>query len=230
VQDEHREPLERFIKENLVKPHGFWGRLLLGSQEREHEVKGITACEDGGFFRKCRVFEVSVRGTVLEGKALPSGGSFGLFSVDRDGIRYLNRRQAEVEAIFRAEDRPLEEWSPLTLARFLAATLLRQGNESDDVLTSADALAHYDGGRSGFGGPYVLDDREWDRVRAEFIPPTLGSSPDGWELTFTSVQGWMHMKGTLKRHRFRIGRDFRLSRESTALSRRIFERMPAVIY
>jgi hypothetical protein len=224
------EPIGSYIKENLVKSRSWFGRLLAGSQEHDHEVTKVAPFEDGRYFRHARLLEVFVRGNILEGHVLPSGGSFGLFAVKQAGIRYLNRRPSDVEAVLRAEERNLDEYPPLPLARLFAEALLRRGNESDDVLPSHDALTSYDGGLNGFGGRYEVDSAEWNRVKNEFVRPTVSAGRSGWEIEFCSLRGWMHDKQNLIHYRFHSDVDCRLKTDSRVLSRKVFKAVPMLRY
>jgi hypothetical protein len=224
------EVLATFIKAQLVKPRSWLGSLLAGSNEHDHEVSRVVPFDDGGFFRQASIFEAFVRGNVLEGHVLPSGGSFGLFAIDAAGLRYLSRRRADVEAVLRAEGRSPGDCSPFVLARLLAESLLRRGNESDEVLKSRNALSNYDGGINGFGGRYEINAVEWDRIQDRVTAPAVVPDGPGWEVNFTTLHGWMHLKETLMQHRFRIGPEGAISVASQSLSRKIFKSVPSLRY
>lgn len=209
----------------LRKTFGMGGGL---SEPRTFEVNQIVPFEDGEFFRRTCVFTVWVRDHLLEGAILPCGGTFGLFSLSQKGLRYLNRRQDNVEELLREEGRALNECAPTVLASFVAEALGRECNSSHDVLASPEYLAKYP---SDFAHDYELDAQEWARVQTRIAAPMLtGDGGTGWQLEFCTVFGWMHEKQTLIRHRYGFAPDFRIVHEKEVLSRRIFKRTPQILY
>jgi hypothetical protein len=224
------EVLAAYIKRHFVKPRSWFGRLLAGSQEHDHEVRRVVAFDDAGFFRRARLVEVFIRGHMLEGHVLPAGGSFGLFALSDGEPRYLSGRLSEVEAVLRAENRRLNEYPAWPLARLLSESLLRQGNDAAEVLVSDDALTTYDGGLNGFGGRYEIDLAEWRRVHDDFVGPTLTIERGGWDVEFCTLRGWMHMKQTVTRHRFRIDDGYGIHDEDRVLTRRLFKTVPGLLY
>lgn len=198
---------------------------------RRYDVRRVEPFEDGGFFRTTCVFWVFVKDTFLEGAVLPSGGTYGLFFLGAGGLRYLNHEREDLERSLREEARPLHECDALVLARLLVETLGREKNQAHAVLESAHHLAHYPGDLGGFGGKYALDPSEWKKVKDKVSGPTLsGTSATGWELRFHSLFGWMHDKQTLLEHRIRLSTDYRIERQETVLSRRLFENVPQLTY
>jgi hypothetical protein len=221
--------LASYIEANLARPRpkGWLGRFLEAPNVRDYHVTRIALVQDGGFFQQARVLEVWVRGLALEGHLLPAGGTFGLFAVDARGLRYLSRRQAEVERLLRAENKPLDAFPPLLLARLLAEALLREGNVSEDVLADADALTTYGGGTVR---GYKIDLAEQTRIQKELVPPSVTPSGAGWEVEFCALRGWMHAKQMLVRHLFRVGADHHLHDEPHVLSAKMFKSVPWLRY
>lgn len=98
-------------------------------------------------------------------------------------------------------------------------------------MLASSSLAEYDGGIGRFSGRYEVDAREWERVGTRVIAPVVsGDAGSGWRLEFCSVVGWMHQKRTLVRHLVRFSPDFRIYPRKRVLSRRIFARVPDLMY
>jgi len=222
--------LEQFLRETFGGSVGGWFSRWL-SDPRTYEVCRITPFEDGGFFRRSCVFEVFARDHLLEGTVLPSGGTFGLFSLDADGLHYLNHRREDVEKLLRGEERALNECAATVLASLVVEALGRERNHSHALLESPDQLANFKGELQEFGGGYKVNVREFDRVRARIVGPSLsGDTGSGWLLEFCTVFGWMHEKQKLIRHRCRFAPDFRIECDKDVLSNKIFKRTPGVRY
>ncbi len=221
-------PLGQFLRDEFGT--GGWLSRFFGGP-RTFEVTRIVPFDDGGFLQRSCVFQVFARDHLLEGTVLPSGGSFGSFSLGEAGLRYLSRQQANVEAMLREEGRALDECAPTVLASLVAEVLGRERNRSHDVLPSAEHLATYEGASASFGGGYAVHAREFERVRKRIAAPVLtGHRGAGWSLEFCTVFGWMHDKQGLIHHRYRFSPEFRIAHETEVLSRRIFERTPSVRY
>jgi hypothetical protein len=223
--------LRQFLQETFEeqRPRGWLSQWL--STPHTYELREIELFQDGGFFRASCIFWLYAREHFLEGAVLPSGGTFGLFASGPNGLRYLHRRQQNIEELLRTEKQPLDSCEPFILACLLAEALGREKNSSHDVLRSADHLERYDGHRGGFGGGYAVDPKEWQRVRASLHPPVIaGSAISGWQLEFCSVFGWMHMKQTLLHHRVRFSPELRIELSQQVLSDRIFSAMPGIVY
>ena len=78
---------------------------------------------------------------------------------------------------------------------------------------------------------YEVDPAEWQAVSTDIVPFRFtGDAERGWELEFTSLFGWMHECNQLVRHRHVIAPDFEVTLNSTLLSKRIFRRVPSIIY
>jgi hypothetical protein len=232
--DRGSSPIEltQFLQKTFPRRGPRWLTRILGPlPDKAYAVRGIVPFGDGGFFLRSCVFQVTAPAGLLEGHFLPTGGSFGLFALSPIGLSYLTRRREAVEALFRQEGRPIDEGNSFALACFFAETLDRNGNASGDILRSAEDLASYTGGRDGFGGDYVLDPVEWNRVRTSVDAPVIvGDAQSGWRLEYCSVFGWMHAKDALSKHRVGIDPDFRIEAKETVLSSKIFSRMPGVRY
>lgn len=222
--------VESFIRQHLVERRDRFRRFPLPGNE-DPRVTRVVSFEDDGLFRQSRVVRVFVSSCDLEGLMLPSGGSFGLFAVGGAELRYLNRRPTEVEALLREEGWPLDAAAPEVLAELFAEALLQDGNTTDDVLRSAEALAAYDGGQSpSVGGRYEVDAAEWRRVLPDFTPPSIDRRGAGWIVDFCTLHGSMHDKGVLRRHAFHVDADRHIRIESRNLSPKIFQRSPMVLY
>jgi hypothetical protein len=211
-------------------PRSWLARKLLG--ERRHEVRAIEPFPDRGFFVHSRIVRLITSSGLLEGRILPSGGSFGLFSISPggpDGFRYLQRRPAHLSAVLAYEARPLTNDHAEMLASLIAEALGRQGNYSHHVLRTPDHLLDY--GDEPDRRYYEVDPDELRRVRPALIAPTVRDAADGgWTLAYCTLYGWMHNVGTLIRHEHRIAPDYRITSEQRTLSQRIFRRMPAFRY
>lgn len=216
--------------ENSLPPRSWLARKILG--KRRHEVYGIEPFPDRGFFVHSRIVQLVASDGLLEGHFLPSGGSFGLFSISPggpDGFRYLQRRPAHLSAVLAYEARPLTSDHAEMLASLLAEALGRRGNYSHHVLRTPEHLLDY-GNESGRRS-YEVDPDELRRVRPALIAPTVRDAADGgWTLAYCTLYGWMHDVNTLFRHEHRITADYRITSEHRTLSRRIFRNMPTVMY
>lgn len=202
-----------------------WRRSL---EQLSYEVSTIELLEDAGFFRACCVFQVTAFERILEGSLIPFGGTFGLFALGAGGFSYLHHRKENLEAVFREEGRPLEEFAPVVLASLLAEALGRKCNSSHDVLRSAEHLVKYN---EGTLEACKVNPRELERFRSSLVPPTVvGNAKTGWKVEFVSVFGWMHLKQKLIRHRYRFDPDFRIEYEHQILSRKIFKSVPTIMY
>lgn len=169
---------------------------------------------------------------MLEGTILPSGGSFGLFSISPggpDGFRYLQRRPAHLSAVLAYEARPLTGDHAEVLASLLAEALGRRGNDGHHVLRTPEHLLEY--GNEPGRRRYEVDPDELRRVQPALIAPTVRDTAEGgWTLAYCTLYGWMHEVGTLVRHEHRITADYCITSEQRTLSRRIFRSMPTVMY
>jgi hypothetical protein len=225
--------LTAFLRRTFPRRGPWWWTRLLGPlPDAAYAVKRIVPFDDGEFFVRSCVFYGFAPAGLLEAHALPAGGSYGLFALSRDGVvSYLTRHREAAEGILGREDRALDEGDSFALARFFTEALDRKGNSSGDVLRSADSLPGYTGGHGGLGGGYVLDAAEWTRVKSQVLAPViLGNSQSGWRLEYCIVYGWAHEKKVLSRHRIDIDPEFRISKEETVLSPKIFSRTPGILY
>jgi hypothetical protein len=222
--------VSQFLRESFSgQPRGLLSRWLGGP--RTYEIARLERFADGGFFTKSRVYWCYTPDHLLEGTILPSGGTFGLFAVGPAGVRYLNHRQEEIEALLREEARPIDQCPPLALGSLIVEALGRRGNDSHDVIEQPDELPNYKGGPAGIGGGYEIEPRELEQARAQLVAPTLsGNATEGWKLELCSVFGWMHDKHTLVRHLIRIAPDLSIDYEEKVLSRKIFQATPRVRY
>jgi hypothetical protein len=218
------------IQESGRQP-GWLSRILSPDTLESCAVLRIVPFEDGGFFQRSRVFTAWTAGHWLEGVVLPHGGTFGLFSVGPEGVRYLSGQREAVEALLRGEGRPPSACDPMVLARLISEALLRRKNDSHDVIGAAEQLAHYSQGGQHPGG-YEVDPGVLSWVRGVVRPPALEEEPEGegWLLTFYTVFGWMHDKQALVRHTQRIGVDCSLRGSEEVVARRVFSRTPALRY
>jgi hypothetical protein len=195
VPPELQDFVHELVRQRLA-PRSWLGQLMFGGRERHvhcEEVVERTGLE--GLVRAL-IFDagVDVPG-LLEWGAFPGVSSHGTFAVSPSGFRYLNRRPAEVEALFREEPAALWQTTPANLAAFLVEVLERRLNASHEVLFSVEHLEHYQ--RRGI--EYPLDPREWARVRPLFISPTRHEQTWGFRLEFCTVHGWLHAKRQLTR-------------------------------
>lgn len=220
--------LADYLKSSLP-PRGWLARKILG--ERRHDVYGLEPFPDRGFFVHSRVVRLIATDGLLEGAILPSGGSFGLFSISpggADGFRYLQRRPAHLGAALAYEARPLTSDHAEMLASLFAEALGRRGNYSHHVLRTPEHLVDY--GKSD-RRRYEVDPDELRRVQPTLIAPTVRDTAEGgWTLAYCTLYGWMHDVGRLVRHEHRITADYRITSEHRTLSRRIFRTIPVVMY
>jgi hypothetical protein len=216
--------------EKSLPPRSWLSRKILGA--RRHEVYRIEPFPDRGFFVHSRIVRLFATAGLLEGTLLPSGGSFGLFSISPggpDGFRYLQRRPAHLSAVLAYEARPLTNDHAEMLASLLAEALGRRRNHGHDVLRTPDHLLDY--GNEPGRRNYEVDPDELRRVQPALIAPTVRDAADGgWTLAYCTLYGWMHDVGTLIRHEHRITADYRITSEHRTLSRRIFRSMPVIRY
>lgn len=229
VQEGRTPPLlEEFLQHEGRQP-GWLQKLLTPDQALSRRVTRVAPFADGGFFRTCRVFEVTVEGHWLEGVILPGGGTFGLFALCPGGLRYLQGRPEELSALLWEEGRPLHEADASSLAALHAEALLRRKNDAHEVLRDPDALPRH----RYQGHPYTLDEAQWEAARPALCAPAVEpeeQAPGGWRLRYCSLFGWMHDKRQLLRHEVRVSADYHIQAQSRLLSRAVFSAVPDLRY
>jgi hypothetical protein len=221
--------LGQFLREQSGRVEGWFARWL--SKPLTYDVCSIELFEDRGFFHRSCVFQIFANDRVLEGSVVPGGGTFGLFSLGQDGLRYLNHRKDNLEELLRQEGRALNECAPTVLASLVAEALGRERNSSHAVLESLEHLATYQGDPPRPDVGYDIDVRELNRVQSVVADPKLsGDVGSGWQLEFCSLFGWMHVKQALVRHHYRFAPGFQIEHQAEVLSRKIFKRTPDIMY
>lgn len=224
------ELLGQYLRERFPERRAAWVPRWLAAP-RTYDVSKVEPFDDGGWLRASCVFFVFTRDGLLEGRVLPSGGSFGLFALGPGGLQYLNRQPERLAELLRHEDLSLETCSPMVLAELVSEALGRDGNEAHAVLSSQEHLERYDGGLDVVRDQYQLNPTEWERVRHLVHAPAItGTKATGWQLEFCSLFGWMHLKENLVRHRFRLSGEYHIVQEQQILSRRIFKAVPGIRY
>ncbi|MFP2926685.1 hypothetical protein ACLESO_16050 [Pyxidicoccus sp. 3LG] len=233
IEQRERVPaLEEFLRARFPPPRfRFFSPIRGDSDEERYQAWRLDPFKDRGGLVRSRVFSLGVNGLFLEGRMLPSGGSFGTFAVGPQGFSYLTRQPQAVEALLREESRPLECWMPYVLASLFAGTLGAKGNSRQQVLKSPGSIRTLGWIRHCGRRAYQLDRNEWARVRARVCPPALESEGEaGWRLEFCVIEGWMHEIQRLARWTYLISRDYRLTRKEEVLTRRLFDETPSVRY
>jgi hypothetical protein len=79
---------------------------------------------------------------------------------------------------------------------------------------------------------YRVDEPALQSVANAIVAPSLsGSTTQGWNLEFVTVEGWMHQKEHLGVERYEISPAFNVVRLTrVVLHERIFRETPRVIY
>lgn len=212
------ELLEAFLNES-VPPR---------RRRRPFEIWGVTAFDDGGFFRRHLIVEVCAGwfDTRLERASHPPVGSTGLFAWDGATLRYLNRSVmlglrsrrivpgtwSALEAVLRDERRAPSEADPDRLAELVAAGPLLWARYIRVVGRTVQPAA--------FGLlEFALNLAAFDRYRDRVVPAAIsGDERVGWTLAFTALHGG----SVLRVHRVHVSPDWGLSHSSNVLHRRVY--------
>jgi hypothetical protein len=223
-----RAEIVRWLRQNIRKPAPSRIARWLGARaDFSYEVSQPER-HDLSFFRAHTIFRVSGERDLFPFPTLPAG-SFGLLATNGSSITLLHPLDDSLQELFRAEQRPLNEAAPQSLAQFICDVRFSSRCARHAVLANAEALRTFPSReRSG----YLLDSREWARVCNDIAPPAVQTRADGSSrLTFTSLFGWMHELQNLGTEQLDISRDFRIvRRDRRTLSDRIFSSVPHVRY
>lgn len=201
---------------------------LWGMDGREPPLGTIYAYPHGSFFRRQRILSIGSARYDLEARSLPTGGSWGTFCFDGVHLLCLNRRIDNLQAIFKLEQRPIDEADPRELARLVAESVGRAGNGAHELIT-ADKLEEMASDRYPLSG-YRLKRRTLARISGKIIPASISETERGWILSFTTIRGFMHELQEVISWNVGFSKSFDLDVHRTRLCKRIFSRVPAVIY
>lgn len=199
----------------------------------EEEQRQLESCKaeqilpwtyEGGFFRKHSILEITIiPGDYLAWPHLPGRhASTGLFAFDGETLYYLHGDQAQLEAIFRAEARPIHQTNAYHMAYFLTKVLL--GEEGHHLILSSDLdmLTH------GVGD-YELNFEEMKSWLGRILSPKiLGDSETGWRLEFSTLSEALLKPNTITNYHFYISPDFSITIEKIILTGNAFSRLPNI--
>jgi hypothetical protein len=225
------DDIARLLNEQRLPRAGpRWLSRLFGVRDEPIRVHKVNPAGFEDLFSEQRIFYVVVRR--LDALPLPAlpGGTLGYFAYDGRTLRLLSPSLNSVGQALRREGVPLDALRSGPLARFICAVALHHRDATGhDLVTSADELARWGGELV----PYRLNDREYSRVAASIVPPSVvrNDGDSGWRITFTTLFGWMHQKQELGVETLDASNEFELTRRPRrVLSKHVFKQTPAVIY
>ncbi len=212
-------------------PPGKIARWLGAETDFSYELLGEPQLINTEFIEQSVLFTLSASDPGLLPFAVMPVGSWGVFAFDGHGLSILYPDDDSCERLLRLEKRSLTEADPKSLAQLLCLVRLKQakGCVHHVVIECAEALRTF--AWTGFEG-YQVSESELQIVQDTIIPPLITDLPgSGWELSFTTIHGWMHQLNELGIEVIHVTPEFTFRRQPRqVLSKRIFQAIPSIRY
>lgn len=157
-------------------------------------------------------------------------GSLGYYVANAHSATRLTRQNKEIESVLSAEWNHLPNADPVLLASLILKFYDGGIHATHHVLQDIDALRSFGDSQSP-SRDYELNEKELSRVTPEIGLTESTRMEDVLAIRAVTLCGWMHDKQNLGVESFTIARDGKPTfQKRHELSRKIFKRVPAILY